>query len=101
MNLKTEYSYDELEDADLIVDAVYHGGGFGNSRDDPFTKLLGLSNMGGFRYRGDIEGEMSLLMLLSTFSDPDWPDLIDREMGRLTYFGDNKKPGRGLHDTGK
>lgn len=99
--LKTEYQFEELSDADLIVDAVYHGGKHGNSRDDPFTRLLGLSNMGGFRYRGDIDGDMSLLMLLSTFGDPDWPDVIDKETGQLTYYGDNKKPGRGLHDTGK
>lgn len=93
--------FGELSDADLIVDARYLGGAFGNSKDDPFTRLLGLSNMGGFRYRGDIDGEMHLLMLLSTFSDPDWPDVMDRETGTLTYFGDNKKPGRGLHNTGK
>jgi hypothetical protein len=99
--LKTEYKFEELNNADLIVDAVYHGGSHGDSRDDPFTRLLGLSNMGGFRYRGDIDGDMSLLMVLSTFGDPDWPDVMDKETGQLTYYGDNKKPGRGLHDTGK
>ena len=37
----------------------------------------------------------------NSFSDPDWPDVMDRETGTLTYFGDNKKPGGGLHQTGK
>lgn len=93
--------FEDLKISDLLVDARYLGGSFGNSKDDPFTRLLGLSNMGGFRYRGDIDGEMQLLMLLSTFSDPDWPDVIDRETGILTYYGDNKKPGSELHQTGK
>ena len=96
-----EFHFEELENADLIVDARYHGGSFGDSRDDPFPRLLGLSNMGGFRYRGQIDGELTLLMLLSTFSDPDWPDTINRETGTLTYFGDNKRPGGDLHETGK
>jgi hypothetical protein len=34
-------------------------------------------------------------------SDPDWPDALDRETGVFTYYGDNKKPGRELHDTGR
>src|SRR5207247_348010 len=31
--------------------------------------------------------------------DADWPDFIDVYTGVFTYFGDNKKPGFGLHDT--
>lgn len=95
------FSFDQLNTADLIVDARYLGGGSGNAGDDPFTRLLGLSNMGGFRYRGDIEGKVDLLMILSTFSDPDWPDYFDVETGVFQYFGDNKRPGQGLHSTGK
>jgi len=34
-------------------------------------------------------------------ADPDWPDSPDRETGVFTYYGDNKKPGRELHDTGR
>jgi Restriction endonuclease AspBHI N-terminal len=34
-------------------------------------------------------------------ADPDWPDSLDRETGVFTYYGDNKKPGRELHDTGR
>jgi hypothetical protein len=39
------------------------------------------------------------VLSLSSFNDPDWPDYLDRETGILTYYGDNKHPGRALHDT--
>jgi hypothetical protein len=32
-------------------------------------------------------------------NDPDWPDTVDRESGTFVYFGDNKRPGRALHET--
>jgi hypothetical protein len=92
---------DKLANTDLHVDAIYQGNRNGNAGDDPFPRLLGMSNQGGFRYRGDIAGRLEMLLLTSSFSDPDWPDAIDREIGVFTYYGDNKSPGRSLHDTGR
>ena len=60
--------------------------------------LLGLSNQGGFRYRGSVAA-LKLVVLTSSMNDPDWPDTLDAETGTLTYYGDNKHPGRGLHET--
>jgi hypothetical protein len=91
----------ELSKADLVVDALYQGGRVGNAGDDPFPKLLRMSNQGGFRYRGDLGAELELVVLISTLADPDWPDGLDPELGVFTYFGDNKEPGRALHDTGR
>lgn len=91
----------ELSKADLVVDALYQGGRAGNAGDDPFPTLLRMSNQGGFRYRGDLDGELELVVLISTLADPDWPDGLDPETGVFTYFGDNKEPGRALHDTGR
>jgi len=88
----------ELGSADLIVDAIYQGGRKGNAGDDPFPALLNVSNQGGFRYRGNLAA-LEMLVLTSSFSDPDWPDALDRETSVFTYFGDNKRPGRGLHET--
>ncbi len=96
--MTTRFRSNELEDADLVVDAVYEGGRKGNAGDDPLPALLGVSNQGGFRYRGSIKN-LELVVLTSTLNDPDWPDELDRESGIFTYFGDNKKPGRGLHET--
>ena len=63
-----------------------------------FPRLLNVSAMGGFRYRGTLAA-LEMVVLTSTFSDPDWPDELDRETGVFTYYGDNKNPGRGLHAT--
>jgi hypothetical protein len=90
--------FSELASADLHVDAVYQGGRKGNAGDDPFPRLLSVSNMGGFRYRSNLAA-LELVVLTSTLSDPDWPDEVDRETGVFTYYGDNKRPGRGLHET--
>jgi hypothetical protein len=91
----------ELSTTDLLVDAHYQGGRSGNAGDDPFPKLLGMSNQGGFRYRGDLRSKLEMVVLISTMTDPDWPDTLDVESGVFTYFGDNKEPGRALHDTGR
>jgi hypothetical protein len=40
-----------------------------------------------------------MVVLTSTMSDPDCPDELDEETGTFTYYGDNKHPGRALHDT--
>jgi len=92
------FSFDELETSDLIIDAVYEGGRSGNAGDDPLPRLIGVSNQGGFRYLGRKDSPR-LIVVTSSFNDPDWPDLLDRETGILTYYGDNKHPGRGLHET--
>ena len=83
---------------DLRVDAVYQGGRMGNAGDDPLPFPLNVSNSGGFRYRGQVDA-LELVVLTSSRKDPDWPDTLDRETGVYTYFGDNKSPGRGLHET--
>ena len=94
------FSFEGLASADLRVDAVYQGGRSGHKGDDPFPHLLKVSNMGGFRYRGNLEKDaLELLVLITSMNDPDWPDSLDRETGVFTYFGDNKSPGRELHGT--
>lgn len=54
--------------------------------------------MGGFRYRGNLDS-LEMLVLTTSLDDPDWPDALDRETGVFTYYGDNKRPGRALHET--
>lgn len=94
-------AFDQLATADLHVDALYEGGRHGNAGDDPLPKLLRVDSQGGFRYRGKVAGKLHMLVLTSSMNDPDWPDALDRETGVFTYYGDNKKPGRELHDTGR
>ena len=90
--------FSETDSADLRVDAVYRGGRAGNAGDDPLPRLLKVSNAGGFRYRGQIDA-LEMVVLTSSGSEPDWPDMLDKETGVYTYFGDNRSPGRGLHET--
>lgn len=90
--------FPELCSSDLIVDAVYQGGRQRHAGDDPLSDLLNVSNSGGFRYRGNFEA-LKLVVLTSSGKDPDWPDTFDRETGIYTYFGDNKRLGRQLHET--
>src|SRR4051794_3005739 len=92
------FSFDTLQDSDLVVDAVYEGGTRGNSGDEPIAKLLSLKVSGGIRYRGTV-ARPSIVALITSGRDPDWPDAFDEETGIFTYYGDNKKPGRELHET--
>src|SRR5690348_5721088 len=98
MNDARIISFSSLPTADLYVDATYEGGRKGNAGDDPLNALLKVSNQGGFRYRGNL-GNLELVVLTSTLSEPDWPDALDRETGIFTYYGDNRHPGTGLHET--
>jgi hypothetical protein len=86
----------DLPFADLIVDAVYEGGGAGNSGDDPISKLLRCGNQGGFRKVGS---PAKLVVLYSSLEDRDWPDGLDTATGLFVYYGDNKQPGKELHGT--
>ncbi|KZM48970.1 restriction endonuclease [Labrenzia sp. OB1] len=90
--------FSELEHVDLHVDAIYQGGRKGNAGDEPLPPLVSVSNNGGFRYRGNLDA-LELVALTSTLKDPDWPDMLNPETGIFTYYGDNKRPGRPLHET--
>jgi hypothetical protein len=38
-------------------------------------------------------------VLFTTTAEPDWPDSLEPQTGVFTYYGDNRIPGRELHDT--
>lgn len=100
MNLVSTHEFDSLREADLTVGSVYRGGTAGTAGDDPIDRLVRCGNMGGFRFRGtNAEPRYDLVVLYTTFRDSDWPDHLDESSGLLTYYGDNKHPGRELHDT--
>lgn len=94
------FEFGDLQNVDLIVDAIYKGGTVGNAGDDPIHKLIGCGLQGGFRIVGSSKKlEAKLVGLYTTLSNPDWPDYIDEQTGRFYYFGDNKTPGHLLHNT--
>lgn len=92
--------FDQLADADLVLERVYRGGVAGNAGDDPLARLLPVGNQGGFRtYGSRARDTVRLAVLYTSGGEPDWPDFLDVHTGAFTYFGDNRSPGRELHDT--
>jgi hypothetical protein len=95
----SSYSFTTLTTSDLVVDAAYEGGASGNVSDDPLGRLLPCGNQGGFRYKLGPDREPLFVVLYSDLADPDWPDVLDSELGRFTYWGDNKRAGQRLTAT--
>ena len=97
--------FEKLTTANLVIDSVYEGAR--NKRlnlgSEPLTKLIpGVGNMGGFRKSVDSKTKaLKGLVLVSTRNEDDWPDSLNIFTGLYTYFGDNRAPGKSLHDTPK
>jgi hypothetical protein len=92
--------FDQLKDADLVIDRVYQGGRAGNTADDPLGKLLPIGNQGGFRMSGSPKRDsVKVAVLYTSGVELDWPDVLDPHTGVFTYFGDNRSPGRLLEET--
>ena len=96
-------TYEKLPVADLYVDAVYESNGAPNLKGDVLSKLLQVGNMSGFRrlmvLQKSTPKELAYIVLESTNRQSDWLDYIDLERGNIQYYGDNREPGRELHDT--
>jgi hypothetical protein len=93
------FKYDELADADLVVDAIYEGAANASVSAEPLSRIIpGIGNMGGFRGSGR-GADKRIVVLYTSGEDTDWPDTIDSSTGQFTYFGDNKSPGFELHET--
>ncbi|WP_067544831.1 restriction endonuclease [Nocardia crassostreae] len=94
--------FDQLSASDLRVEHVYLGGNQGSTADDPLARLLQVGNQGGFRYKGSVkEATVRLVVLYTSGTVPDWPDNLDVQTGIFTYYGDNREPGRSLHETAR
>ena len=97
---RARVDFHRLTGADLVLDRDYGGGTRKNAGDDPLAVLLPVGNQGGFRYNGSVSAQdVKLIVLYTSGADVDWPDIVDPETGDFTYYGDNKRPGRALHDT--
>lgn len=93
-------AFADLVTADLVLDCVYEGGKLGHAGDDAIGKLLPVGNQGGFRFKGSVtQGTVRLVVLYTSGAEVDWPDHIEPTTGDFTYYGDNRKPGKDLHQT--
>lgn len=97
-----EVPFEDLKEADLIVDCIYKGGSISGKGSEVLSKLLpGCSNSGGFRkvMRKDGSGLPAYVVLYTSMSELAWPDYLDEETGLFRYYGDNRSPGKSLLDT--
>lgn len=94
-------AFEELKTADLFVDAVYESNGATNLNGDVLSKLMSVGTQGGFRPVNirNQKGRAAYIVLESTNKHPDWLDNIDYGSGIIQYYGDNREPGRELHDS--
>lgn len=94
-------SFESLSESDLIIDELYTSNGASNSSGDVLCKLMQVGSLGGFRkrLRAGSKNEIAYITLESTYRELDWVDHVDFETGIVTYWGDNRSPGRELHDT--
>ena len=95
-----KFDKNEMKNYDLNLDAVYEGGSTGNKGDEVLSKLLGVSNSGGFRISGSYNNP-KFIVLYTSGEDLDWPDNLSLTEGIFEYYGDNKTPGKDIHETSK
>jgi hypothetical protein len=93
--------FQDAPTSNLVIDAIYEGGTSGNLSSAVIHKLIpGMGNVGGFRYIGK-HNATQLVVLFANGGDINWPDSLDEFRGTFQYYGDNRKPGKELHDTPK
>lgn len=89
----------ERQNWNLYVDAVYKADPTKkNTSAEVLSKLMGVKNQGGFRYKGNTASP-KFVILFTSGEDVYWRDELDTSIGVLIYYGDNKTPGRDLHKT--
>ncbi|MDU1586850.1 MAG: HNH endonuclease [Clostridium sp.] len=104
--------FKDLNNADLIQDAIYKGGTSNNASSDPLIKLFkfdefkkGIGVSGGFRKtrveeNGKVvNGKFAFVILLDTGKQSEWPNSYDKSLRIFTYYGDNNKAGHDIFKT--
>ena len=77
------FSYEDLKDAPLLIDAIYKGKA-NNYSGEPLPVLLPkTSNEGGFRIsiRKDKTKMPAYVVISTTMKELEWPDFLDVEEG--------------------
>ena len=83
----------------LYIDAIYKADpNAKNLSGEVLSKLLSVGNQGGFRFKGNTESPQ-LVALFTSGEDMYWRDDLDSSLGIFMYYGDQKTPGKELHDT--
>jgi hypothetical protein len=99
-----------LSSLELRIDVGYRNTNDWRKPADEFNRFFrfadkkGINNTSGFRPKSKATERTDILecafcVLVTTFGESEWPDEMDRESGRFTYYGDNRSRGARLHDT--
>jgi hypothetical protein len=95
----TTVAYADLPACDLIPGWIYAAKPEGTYFEaEPISQLLPVGVARGIRHKGKAT-DPALVALKITPGHPAWPDHYDLTARALTYFGDNKTPGKDLHST--
>ena len=91
-----EIQFENLEEAELIVNCIYKGGTVPNISAEPFHKLIpGCENAGGFRkkLREDGSGKYAYIILYTSMKEVEWPDFLEEETGIFNIMGITENQG--------
>lgn len=85
----------------FYVDAVYRADpSLQGTQAEVLSKLMHVPNMRGFRRcTGSTVDDPLYIALFTSGEDLYWRDDLDTSLGILLYYGDQKTPGKDLHDT--
>lgn len=95
----------------LVLDKKYRNTNDWTRPEDEFNKIFkrfkdgkGIQNVQGFRWKSKYTGSKSIenaafIVIVTNFSEKEWPDEIEYQTGIFTYYGDNRKGGNDLHST--
>lgn len=98
-NVFEKVTADQRPDWHLYIDAIYKANPHvPNLGAEVLSKLLSVKNQGGFRYLGPTDNPQ-LVVLFTSGEDVYWRDDLDSSLGIFLYYGDQKIPGKELHDT--
>ena len=98
-NVFEKIAIDQRTHWHLYIDATYKADhNVKNLAAEVLSKLLCVGTQGGFRFRGKTESPL-LVALFTSGEDMYWRDDLDPSLGIFLYYGDQKTPGKDLHDT--
>lgn len=94
--------FEDVATSDLYLDAVYEAGKSGNLKSEVLSKLMSVSNSGGFRKSKTYnKKKLSHVVLFSNGKESTWKNHFIDEGNKFIYYGDNNKPGNHYLNTKK
>ncbi|ACD23559.1 DUF3883 domain-containing protein [Clostridium botulinum] len=94
--------FEDLQDANLIVNGIYKSGNKGNYSDEALSKLMRCENSCGFRKKGSLKNpNLQYVVLYSTGKQKDWKNILNVDTSEFIYYGDQNKVNKEIHDTPK